>query len=52
MAHDADQMGKLPVPIPNDPGLRGLTLALQGLALQPSRRIFTFTNTAWLKIKP
>ncbi len=47
----ADGRGSFRFPIPNDARLRGVTLALQGLAVDPTKRSYTFTNTAWLKVR-
>jgi hypothetical protein len=48
---DWSGVGTLSFPIPNDPGLRGLRVAAQGIVIDTVKKANTFTNTAWLRIQ-
>ena len=51
MAHgDASQEARMSFTVPNDVKLKNLKLFLQGLSIQPTKNILTFTNTARLNI--
>jgi hypothetical protein len=52
MTHDAAQMARLSFAVPNDVNLRGMQLAIQGVAVEPAAGVFTFTNNAWLRVRP
>ncbi len=48
---NADHTAALSLPIPNNPKLKGLRVALQGFAVDPTKPIYALTNTAWLVVR-
>jgi hypothetical protein len=49
--HDASQTGSMQLKVPNDPAYKGARIAIQGVAVEPARNLFTFTNHAELRVR-
>jgi hypothetical protein len=52
LRHDDGQIGSMSFTVPNDNSLRGLQVAIQGVAYEQARNYLTITNNAILRILP
>ena len=51
MSHSGpSQMGAMQIGVPNDPALKGVRAAIQGVSLVPQTVTYAFTNTAWVRV--
>ena len=51
MTHNgAAQMAAMQIGVPNDPALKGVRAAIQGVAFEPQANAYAFTNTAWVRV--